>query len=333
MRSWSYGAYAAAILGAFGLVEACVGDAPAGEQTAGDAAADTAAPTDAGGLDAVADASSDAGPEVPACDPSKPFGTPILAMTDPANAVLEGRLSADELTMYFSNGSATGSLYTVERSANYDPFSFASRQKLPGPVNAAGPTEHTPTVTPDGLNLFFESRSADAGIIIKHATRTSVLLDFGPPSNVTGITNVGTLTATPALNLDASVLYFAAADAGSYRLWSAPMTPVGAGTATPLVGAVNGLGERFPTPSADDLTVYFMRVVDGIKDNDIWVAERTSVGAPFTAHVVAELRTDAGESPSWLSPNGCSLYFTSDRSSDGGAYDGVPRIWKATRPK
>ena len=65
--------------------------------------------------------------------------------------------------------------------------------------------------------------------------------------------------------------------------------------------------------SADERTMFYSRAKTGT-DFDIWTSERMSPQDAFGAEVlVPELSTTHNERPGWLSPDGCRLYFGSDR--------------------
>jgi hypothetical protein len=64
-------------------------------------------------------------------------------------------------------------------------------------------------------------------------------------------------------------------------------------------------------------------------DFDVWVAHRdTATGAFSNLAPVTELNTTSwDEVPEWLSPDGCTIYLSSNRE------DGLDRhIWVASRP-
>jgi len=65
-------------------------------------------------------------------------------------------------------------------------------------------------------------------------------------------------------------------------------------------------------------------------DANIWRAQRSSTTSPFGAPtLVTELNSELDDEPSWLSSDGCTLYFSSNRAGSSGGYD----IFVATRPK
>ena len=52
-----------------------------------------------------------------------------------------------------------------------------------------------------------------------------------------------------------------------------------------------------------------------------WMARRTSPDGPFVRpRPVTELNSTPGESPNWLSPDGCRIYLTSDRTGSWQLY-------------
>jgi hypothetical protein len=86
--------------------------------------------------------------------------------------------------------------------------------------------------------------------------------------------------------------------------------------------------------SADGLEIFFASTrgqSGAAARNDIWHAVRSTTADGFGAPTrVAELSADATEDfPTWLSPDRCTLMFSSDRPGGNGGLD----IWMATRPQ
>jgi len=79
---------------------------------------------------------------------------------------------------------------------------------------------------------------------------------------------------------------------------------------------------------ADERTIYFARASSG--PPECGVASRASANDPFDAPSrVTELdAVDALSHPTWLSPDGCTLYFVSNRAGSN-ALD----VHRATKPK
>jgi hypothetical protein len=99
-------------------------------------------------------------------------------------------------------------------------------------------------------------------------------------------------------------------------------------TALDSVGA--GYGPEAPVVTADGLTLYFVNGTTG--DYDIWVSTRSNVSAAFGAPqlVAAPVNVNGGgageDSPVWVSPDGTTLYFMSNRAGSNGR-----DIWVATK--
>jgi hypothetical protein len=202
-----------------------------------------------------------------------------------------------------------------------------------GGVNTPGPTQYAPTLTENELILFYQydNRPTDPVVRIRTSGRASRTGQFMFAFEVIGLPSDAGPTATPALNADASRLYFAVA--APSHLAYAPNVSEGYVGTTSALHELDGPGERYPTPSTDERTLYFMRApVDGGTDNDIWVAQRGDASEPFKgASVVPELQTPYSEAPNWLSPDGCRLYFSSNRPLPDGGGAAYLRLWRATR--
>jgi len=84
--------------------------------------------------------------------------------------------------------------------------------------------------------------------------------------------------------------------------------------------------------SDDLLTVYFASTRIGLSTSggsgpaNILTAHRSTPTGTFTdLALVSELNTESAEIPSYLSPDGCTLYFDSDRG-------GRLHLWVAVKP-
>jgi len=77
--------------------------------------------------------------------------------------------------------------------------------------------------------------------------------------------------------------------------------------------------EFAPVLGNDILVVYWAstrRDLGARGGDDIWRATRARRSDPWTEVTnVAELNTGSSEVPDWLSPDGCRLYFHSDRAA------------------
>ena len=79
--------------------------------------------------------------------------------------------------------------------------------------------------------------------------------------------------------------------------------------------------------SPDERTLFFAVGTEPDRTS-IMIARRSTAGATWeTPSFVAELNAGGtGRAPTWLSPDGCQIWFESNR-------DGIQQLYVATRPK
>jgi len=176
-----------------------------------------------------------------------------------------------------------------------------------------------PAPTSDRTSLYFEH---DAGIFGRQVAIVSRSAGTGPFSVplILDLADGGRQTREPYIVRDGAALYFTMdpGQAGGRDIYRAEKSG-GSGWAITLVGGAVSTSspESHPVVSEDELTIFFSR---GPGASEIWTATRASKSAPFdVADPVGALNVGtADDRPSWLSPDRCTLYFTSDR--DGGVY-------------
>jgi len=281
------------------------------------------APTDPDASTAADASPADAPPT--RCDPSAPFGAvePVVGLNLPGADDLGAQLTPDELTVFFTSDRANApgrdyDLYVATRASVDEPFGAPVALDA---LRTDGFHEVSPTISADGLTIYFirspqpTTRAGDVWV----AVRTSPAEPFGPPSRVDAVSTEGT-ESSPYLT--ATGLYLARdrepGDPVDLDLVYAPRGPSGElGEAVPLDG-VNAVGadDARPVLSADPLRIYWASArADG--NYDIWTAARPSIDAPFADDApVAELNSVGLDAPNWLSPDGCTLYLTSQRAGD-----------------
>jgi Tol biopolymer transport system component len=265
----------------------------------------------------------------PACDPTKPFASPVrLAEFDATTTRATPRLSADELTLYFTTLTDAGGidLAMATRASKTAPFAGESILPQSGPSN-----DHDPAVGADDLTLWFHSgRNGTADIFL--STRTSSAGEFGAAAPI-------------ALNSDASNENHAYFRAAASELWFISDRPGSAGYdiyrstrdgsafATPsrMSELASDASDYQPQPSEDGLTVLFSSDREGgMGSIDLWLARRASVSAPFGAPVpLTELNSATTEQAGWLSADGCRIWFSSGRETN----DVNQQLFFAERPK
>jgi hypothetical protein len=255
----------------------------------------------------------------PTCDAAAPFGPATLVTAlDVSYANDEGaRLTLDELTVYFhSDRAGTRDLFMARRARRDDSFGVPELLAV-----SSAARESWPTLTADGLKLYFEVAD-DSAIQIYVSTRATAAAAFVERSLVA-------LSTTPwnaqpfVLPNGQAILY-----GGAVSSWDLYRAERGAGSEfgpAALIPNVNtGDNEFVPVPSADDLALYFAsgRPDGGARGgDDIWVARRASPTANYGPPVnVQELNTGYDELPSWISPDGCRLYFHRSEPDDARIY-------------
>jgi hypothetical protein len=262
------------------------------------------------------------------CSPDAAFTAPSPVPGLGTAPVQSAQLSRDELTIVFSriidDGLVVrnGDLYLAHRDHLGDAFRDATALD---DVNTEL-DEFSASLSDDLRTLYFDREVEDRRYEILVASRSSTEGVFGKPAPIS-------LGAPDSSNFEpfitAQGLYFGSTRRnGLASLFLAP----GGGTSFEAPSWLRQL-ETQKTPTAyetpvvagDGLTIYFGAAADGEPTKDIWLAQRPAADEPFEApHAVTSVNTTAHDSPSWISPDGCHLYFTTDRS-------GVFALWMASR--
>ena len=263
------------------------------------------------------DAASDAAPDArPArCNPTAAFGKPVaLASLDTSANDEHAELSADELTIYFSStrpGGAGGfDIYQATRGSISE--SFGNILPVQG-INTAG-DERTPRMAGNGLSMYaMIAAPTFPGLHIALATRPNVTVAFSAMRTVANVNNA-TNTADPYVLPSGNAMYLASDLAGNFGLYrsvkvngafSTPTLVPGVNLDTPAI-------ENNPVVTADELTLFFGSTrPGGTGDHDMYQARRAHVADGFGAPVELKgLNTAGADAPNWVSPDGCTLYFT-----------------------
>jgi hypothetical protein len=283
-----------------------------------------------GGVDLINDAHVDTGANsdvgtdaAPACDITKLFGPPEpVRFVNTSADERWGWMSPDLLTLYYSgttSGSSDHNIFTATRS--FPGGNFVAAGVLAG-VNTAMYYEDRPALTADGLTMFLDA----AGFEIHVSTRASVTADF---SEHGAAINDGGVDRNPWISEDGRTLYFSSNRSGNPDLYrtTRPDATSAFADAQPIVELNTTTDELAPVLSRDGLELYFSRYL-GLGDTGIFRATRAATSDPFTDPMqVGELAGDGENFPSWLSPDRCTLLFTSTRPGGQGSWD----IWTATR--
>lgn len=311
----------------------CGGDSPAADDPIGlpDREEPDGARTDAG--DGGADAAL-ADSRAPGCDLAKPFATPTrLTELDEATPRSTPRLSADELSLYFTtrgdSGTTGADLGVVTRMSKAAPF---GSEKILDQSGAA--SDNDPSVSLDHLELFFHSgRNGTADIFT--STRASTSVPFGD-AGILGPAVNGTMTNEnqPYYRAAGGELWFISdrpGGAGLYDIYVSTKTSGAFALPTRVVELSSPSEDWQPQPSNDGLTVVFASDrPNGLGKLDLWIARRASTAVPFgIPTAMTELNSAFTEQAGWLSADGCRIWFSSGRNTN----DLGSSLFFAERPK
>jgi Tol biopolymer transport system component len=198
-----------------------------------------------------------------------------------------------------------------------------------------------PSVSPDGLTLYTQYNPSNF-VEVVYGTRLTPSGGFNYPTGVPGLSGGAPNHGAPFLQASSALWWAARVEpdggatqgAGSLDIFVAQLTGPGAITGASAVPELTTIyDETSPALTPDGLTVYFAR------------KEATDGGASATFHVYSSTRgveTDpfptpalvselddmptTNTQPTWIAPDDCVIYLTSDRDGPAGA------IYTAARP-
>lgn len=257
------------------------------------------------------------------CDPRGEFSGPTLvpAIND-GLSTYGARLTADELTIYFSSERTGGlgrvDIWTAKRPSTG--VAFGTPTIVGGDVSTALGGEDYPTVSAAGDELFFSRIATDD--VDTYDVFRATLVDGG-------FSAVAPFIQSPRADFAPFVakngdVYFQSfvTPSRSFQIRRKPRTgPTSFAPDDEEISEPNTTeyAEGAPVLSDDMLTIYFTSTRPGAgasKDGkgDVWVARRTSVREPFGESEQVLALTAAGvDAPTWLSPDNCRLYISSQR--------------------
>jgi hypothetical protein len=285
-------------------------------------------PAACGGGDTVADAPM-ADVVTQRCDPAAAFKPPVaLTSLESARDDVSARLAPDELTIVFAriNADLTYDLYSSTRTRVEDAF---STPQIMGSINSIY-SDLWPTLTPDGLGIYFESDRITPGTFhVWTSHRLTTASAFGPPIMETGLAD-GDLD--PYVTSTGGAIYVASAvrvGAGGSDIYRAARDATGAlSPPIAVLGGVNSVADELtPAVTGDELRMFFCH--NTATGCDTYTASRSAISDGFGAATPVDgLAVDGiTEVPTWVSPDGCHLYFYSNVPGNSGGMD----LYLATR--
>jgi len=163
--------------------------------------------------------------------PAEPFGVPVNVGAPVNSKDADGfpDISADGLSLYFvsdrTGGSGGADIWAATRRTTAEPFSVVTNL---GTVVNSPSTEWSPSMSADGLALFFASdRAGTLGVMDLWVTlRPTTVSPFGQPINLGPLVNSSADDAGPELAPDGATLYFMSRrfdGQGFFDLWAVPV--------------------------------------------------------------------------------------------------------------
>lgn len=262
------------------------------------------------------------------CDLTKPFGAPMLVNgLSTTQHFATPRLSSDERTIFFTTKVGTQSrIARAVRATGSTAFGPATVLD----AQSSTSKDNDPSVSADGTMLFFSSERAGANDKLYVAIAPSAGAPFGAATMVTGVSSSSGEEQHPYFRVaGGDELWFSSTRGGQWEIWTAKKSGTGFSTPVRVEELRNAEATRQPMITEDGLTIVFASErAGGAGQRDLWMARRTTTTSPFAApEVIPSVNSAADEFAGWVSPDGCRLYFSSDRLTPK-----VHNIYVAARP-
>lgn len=275
-----------------------------------------------------ADAGSGADAGVTACEQAWLTTTPTLSVPqlipsiDGPSYEQTEFLTADLLTLYFSSDPAgNDDVFSTQRATPTDAFGSPTAVT---DINTAF-NDLELVISPDGLELWLASdRPGGAGgYDLWRATRASVADGFGGLAVVPEVSSTGS-EYNERISSDGQRIYFAAAGrpggVGATDLWMATRPTSADPFATPTLIAEldTTVDDASPNPTASERVIVYTSNRSGTSGGlDLWFATRADRNDPFGPPApVPVVNTASTEFTPYLRPDGCELFFVSDRGAN-----------------
>jgi len=201
---------------------------------------------------------------------------------------------------------------------------FGTPIKMPGPINEAF-WDISTSISADNLEVFFNS-NRNGGWKLMTAQRDNVFEPFGTPEFVNTANH-------PSLSLDGLSLFFS--DGGG-RFGNHDLYEMKRLTTDDPWGPMINLGpnintsayERWPSISADGLSIYFNRDQDNFDSNldiwptEIWISQRPDLSSPFgLPSKIPSIINSGNANAASISNDGRTLFFSNSSAGRNGQSD------------
>jgi hypothetical protein len=260
------------------------------------------------------------------------FGTPTNLGPPISTSYGEGPsfITADSLEMYISFHNRPGyggwSIWVSTReTVNND---WGAPVNLGSPVNL-GQSNQAAYITADGLELYFNSYNRSGGYgqwdlwLTTRATRDD---PWGIPENLGPTVNSSVWDIAPSISSDGLELYFSSNRSGGYGsddMWVSRRATKNDPWEQPtnLGPVVNSSASEVGLLSSDGLLLFFddsghgLIRPGGFGNTDMWVTRRASISDPWGVPVNLGpiVNSPSHDIAPGISPDGSTLYFSSDR--------------------
>jgi serine/threonine protein kinase/Tol biopolymer transport system component len=243
-------------------------------------------------------------------------------------------LTADGLSLFFNsrrpNGYGNWDLWITTRTTKEDNWGVPENL---GPIVNTASVEVYPSVSADGLMLFFVSDRPEGygDLDIWITSRTAKSESWGELMNLGPTINSNNKEFAPTYSFDGSTLYFCSdrsggeigvellvSRRGAGNNWNIPFNP----------GSITGHPSVFhalcnPNISTDGLTLFFDCTLPGCGAVDIWATTRLDASDVWAQpmNLGPTINSMYNDGTSYLSADGSTLYFGSDRPDGEGGWD------------
>jgi hypothetical protein len=259
-----------------------------------------------------------------------PFGTPsmVAGLRSVTDDIQDPTLTADQLEIYFASPTGgVNDIWRSQRATTADPWGLAS---LVGELSSAE-VDEDPELAPDGLTIYLSSdRLGGPGAMrLWFSRRAARDQTWGPPQQVIGL---GSSSADVAPSVDSAglmMIFASLRGTTDFHLFSASRRDPSApwGQVDELVDVNSAWQDRDPAVFNQGLAlVLTSRRTGQGRTADLFHVVRSGPSDPFVEMPapITELNTDAWEGDPWVSPDGSTIVFVSDRN-------GTSRIYEARR--
>jgi hypothetical protein len=257
-------------------------------------------------------------------DAAAPFSNPLpIAVLASASEDDDPSATEDLLELYFNSsrpGIGATDLWVSKRTSRSDPWGIPTLVPVVNTTSNEGP----PEISPDGLTLVFSSdRPGGQGghdiFITTRASRTAV---WNTPVRITELSTTSGEFAPFVQSGGLRVVLSSSRPngVGAEDLWTATRTSLADPFGVPQLITELGTTSREADAwlSADGLTILFDSDRPGSAGLDLWMATRATPTGAFGPPVqLDELNSSGEEQDPWVSPDGTTIFFASDRATPG----------------